>query len=72
MPLIYKCWVISKRGSASDASFPVEYRQAAQRRRRRRTVPFGVWGVFEVIRMNIICTMIKNTFQKINLEKTEG
>ncbi len=31
-----------------------------------------VRGVFEVIRMNIICTMIKNTFQKINLEKTEG
>lgn len=34
--------------------------------------PLGGRGVFEVIRMNIICTMIKNTFQKINLEKTEG
>ena len=47
--LLYKCWEISKRGRASDAPSPVEYRQAALAGVAEEPCPW-VWGVFEVIK----------------------
>ena len=64
--LLYRCWEIGKRGSASDAPSSGWIPPGGPRRRRQRTMwpPFvGGWGVFEVIEMkfdipNVDCNFI--------------